>query len=269
VLENIAYCKTNNIPGAVVAVDIAKAFDTVLHPYMNAAYRFFGVGNIFISMMETLGCGRNACIIFDDNSLSKNFSLGTGRPQGDNPSPLQFNVCEQILIFRLELDPHISSIFNHFLIPRIALVEDDRPAPDPNVNININFRYESGRETSKVDALADDTTTCTVLNFESLNSLKGILESFGTFSGLKCNLEKTSVLQVGNIIPVSEEIAELGFSFVEKFTLLGMEISNNFANLQACHDITIRKIISIINFWKRFRLSLPGRINIAKTLLIS
>ena len=34
VLENIAFCKTNNIAGAVVAVDIAKAFDTVPHRRM-------------------------------------------------------------------------------------------------------------------------------------------------------------------------------------------------------------------------------------------
>ena len=263
VLENIAFCKSNNVPGAVVAVDISKAFDTVLHSFMNEAYRFFGVGNTFISMMETLGSGRNACIIFEDNSTSKNFPLGTGRPQGDNTSPLQFNACEQILIFRIELDPRISSIFNHFFVPRPALVH----AVDPN--ICRNFRNESQMETSKADVLADDTTTCTVLEFESLSTLKNILSEFGRFSGLKCNVEKSSILQIGNCIPVTEEINSLGFTFVDKFTLLGLDISNNFLQLQQCHDKTVAKIESLVRFWSRFKLSLPGRISISKTLLLS
>jgi len=48
-----------------------------------------------------------------------------------------------------------------------------------------------------------------------------------------------------------------------------MDIDFNLDCLHTCHDKTVEKIENIGNFWKRFNLSLPGRINIAKTLMLS
>jgi Reverse transcriptase (RNA-dependent DNA polymerase) len=42
--EKIAYCRANNIKGAVVAIDMAKAFDTLSHDYVNLVYKFFNIG---------------------------------------------------------------------------------------------------------------------------------------------------------------------------------------------------------------------------------
>ena len=36
-------------------------------------------------MMDTLGNNRNASIIFENGTISENFGLETGRPQGDGP----------------------------------------------------------------------------------------------------------------------------------------------------------------------------------------
>ncbi len=51
--------------------------------YMDQVFRFFGFGNEFINIMNTIGTGRTASIIFEDGSLSKPFNLESGRPQGD------------------------------------------------------------------------------------------------------------------------------------------------------------------------------------------
>ena len=51
--------------------------------------------------------------------------------------------------------------------------------------------------------------------------------------------------------------------------LLGVEISNKLDNLREITTKIKEKIISLIAFWERFRLSLPGRIAILKTCLIS
>ena len=69
-------------------------------------------------MMNTIGTNRTACIGYEDGSLSERFDLGTGRPQGDTISPIQFNIGEQILILKIELDPTIRSIFWNCPIPR-------------------------------------------------------------------------------------------------------------------------------------------------------
>jgi hypothetical protein len=87
VIEMIAHCNNHGIPGAIVSIDQAKAFDTISHKYMREVYRFFGFGNNFIKLLETLGNGRNACISFDDGSYSPAFDLECGRAQGNTPRP--------------------------------------------------------------------------------------------------------------------------------------------------------------------------------------
>jgi hypothetical protein len=43
VIEMIAHCKKNNIPGVVVSIDQAKAFDSVSHKYMSQVYKFLAL----------------------------------------------------------------------------------------------------------------------------------------------------------------------------------------------------------------------------------
>jgi hypothetical protein len=64
-------------------------------------------------------------------------------------------------------------------------------------------------------------------------------------------------------------VEESGFSNVSSVKLLGIKITNDIEQLVANFDPIITKITSLISYWSRFRLSLPGRITIAKTFLIS
>ena len=61
--ENIAYCNDKNIQGALVSIDQCKAFDSVAPEYMREVYKFFGFGEHFINMFDTLCNNRVACII--------------------------------------------------------------------------------------------------------------------------------------------------------------------------------------------------------------
>jgi hypothetical protein len=54
----------------------------------------------FVRFMDTIGTGRTASIIFDDGSISTEFDLETGRTQGDGPSPLQYNMGEEIVLLK-------------------------------------------------------------------------------------------------------------------------------------------------------------------------
>jgi hypothetical protein len=157
VIEAVANCKHNNTQAVVVAVDQAKAFDTITNQFMSECYRFFGFGKQFINMMETVGHNRRACIITDSGEYTKFFSLETGRPQGEILSPPQYNIGQQICLFRIELDSRLASVFVNFLGPA-------RPFAIPNNLLPANkiFSLESNNETNKSECFADDNS-CLIL----------------------------------------------------------------------------------------------------------
>jgi hypothetical protein len=158
---------------------------------MSEVYKFFGFGENFINVMDTIGTGRTAAILFEDGEISQNFDLETGRPQGDGPSPLQYNMGEEIVLLKIELDPQVASVFQHQLLPKFAM----DLVPDPrrrgvDSSYNTHLSQESNRETDKADGFADDNSTATLANFESLNELKKISTDFAKFSGLQCNVDR-------------------------------------------------------------------------------
>jgi hypothetical protein len=112
IAENISYCQSSNTPGFILALDMAKAFDTVRHDFMNYVYKFFGLGDWLISALNTISTGRTAAILLENGGLTERFVLGTGFPQGNPPSPNQFNICQQIFIYKLEFDNRIEKIRN-------------------------------------------------------------------------------------------------------------------------------------------------------------
>ncbi len=98
VCEKISHCNNNNIGGALLSVDQSRAFDTISHKYMDQVFRFFGFGNEFINIMNTIGTGRTASIIFEDGSLSKPFDLNIR-------STDEKNGCESATITKVLADP--------------------------------------------------------------------------------------------------------------------------------------------------------------------
>ena len=128
---------------------------------------------------------------------------------------------------------------------------------------------ESERQSDKAEAFADDTNIFTLCNFESLLSLKNSLTDFGIVSGLKCNYNKTNIMQIGHCQPIPENIRNLGFSFVSGLKILGYWVTNNFEDSSINFDKIIAKISAMAKFCEKFSLSLPGRINICKTFLLS
>jgi hypothetical protein len=159
---------------------------------MNSVYTFFGFGPNFVKLLETLGNNRTACISFDDGSHSPPFELGCGRAQGNTSSPIEYNMAQQIVLFKIELCPEIRSVYLSHLIYRPYLpmgFEENRLVPYETDNSNKKFINECSGETKKADSFADDNSTGTLLELNSLTVLKNILEEFGSFSGLKCNTD--------------------------------------------------------------------------------
>jgi exonuclease III len=256
VCDTMAYCKKNGINGCLLALDMAKAFDSIDHAFLQEVYKFYGLGPNMIRWLTLLGNNREACIILDDGTNSSYFDLGTGRPQGDNISPITFNFCIQILIFKLELDINITSIPR----PMCPVLCD----PDPV------FRNEANRETSNNESLADDNSLLSLVEQNSLSAVKATLSQFSIISGLTCNFDKTVLLPFKDLMREETTfVEELGFKIVKSVKLLGATITSNLNELKNNFDNIITKLNSQVSFWSRFRLSMPGRIAISKTFLIS
>ena len=266
VYENIAYCNEHNIQGALTSIDQAKAFDSVAPSYMREVYKFFGFGDGFLNMVDILCNNRTACIIMGDNTYSKSFNLESGFAQGNPPSPSLYNIGEQILLFKIELDPGIQSIYSQLPVPRPLLAVRGLNRAEAPID---NFLAEANRKTDKSEAFADDTNIFSLFTFESLSTLKNLLEEFGAVSGLKCNYGKTNVMKIGIVHNTPENIVNIGFNFVEELKILGFSVTNNFADSYSNFDAVIAKVLANAKFWEKFTLSLPGRINICKTFLLS
>ena len=61
------------------------------------------------------------------------------------------------------------------------------------------------------------------------------------------------------------DISHLGFKVLSSMTILGYIVSNNQNMSEINFDNVVGRIRSQIQLWSKFRLSLPGRITIAKT----
>jgi hypothetical protein len=126
--------------------------------------------------------------------------------------------------------------------------------------------FESRRETHKNESLADDNTTLMELTEDNLRNLRLVLDDFGKISGLKCNYDKTMVMPVGTGQQIPNNL--YGFALTKEIKLLGADITNDWRDLEKNFSNVIEKIENLIRFWERFKLTLPGRIAIIKTLLV-
>ena len=196
---------------------------------------------------------RKACIRLDNNETTKYFNLLRGNAQGDIVSPFLFLLGYQILLFKLQFDLQIIGTCDP-----VAELSPLLPASAQVSSMN-----------SKALAMADDANILVKMDLNTLSTIKVILHDFGKLSGLCCNIEKTVLIPVGITEPISNEIIALGFEIKEKATILGMEISNNMMDFGGCAKKIAEKIKKEANWWNRFNLSLPGRINIAKAMLYS
>jgi hypothetical protein len=132
------------------------------------------------------------------------------------------------------------------------------------------FFYEKNRETDKVEGFADDGTVMAQATPEAIEAIHEILSNFERLSGLSCNVNKSMILPVGfgnNEIP--EFLNRCGFPVVDTVTILGVKIQSDYRGIYNNFDERLDKIKKIRNFWSRYRLSLPGRLLVAKTFMLS
>jgi exonuclease III len=249
--------------GCVVSLDIKKAFDSLSHDFVKRALKFFNFGDRIISWILTISTNRTASIILNNGNLGTPFNLERGNAQGDVISPFLFNICYQVLLLKLECDLQIKSI----------------DLPEADIRDPVQFRSNlSGATLSvshrakKVFAFADDCNILCILEKNSIEQICKVLRDFESISGLACNVQKSNILIVG--APVADpnrinEISNLGLNIVPEITVLGFKLSNSDTVFDDNFAIILNKLNNQYRIWSRFNLSLPGRINVAKTMFYS
>jgi hypothetical protein len=121
----------------------------------------------------------------------------------------------------------------------------------------------------KVFAFADDCNILAAFKPETIREIVRVLNDFGKISGLECNVQKSHILPIGHSPVITDEIRDLGFELVLEMTVLGFHISNQPDSIRLNSEKIRDKITCQNRIWNRYNLSLPGRINIAKTMLYS
>ena len=236
-----------NVPLATLILDFSKAFDSLAHSYIEDALKFHNFGPRFIALVMTSLNNRRSCII-TNSGVTDFFDTVIGVLQGDISSPNIFKVCANPLLLK-------------FCVSIIIKIPPEMPY---NFNVNLN----------KVDissGFADDINNFLEPTAIALQECYNILNKFSQTSNLKINANKTKIVFTGGI-PTLDFITkanELGFSFSNDFTVLGLSLNKYLSNTDQMWDTILNKVCKIRNFWNLFHLTIPGRVNVIKTYFYS
>ena len=230
------YTRSRGIEGMLVAIDFEKAFDSVDLKFLMRVLEVFNFGPGFIQSIKTFYNGAKSCVI-NNGYTSHYFDLGRGVRQGDPLSAYLFITVIEVLLINIRGNRSIRGI-------------------------PIN-----GKEI-KLTSFADDVTTF-LKDLVSFHNLMKMLDQFGNCAGLKLNKSKTEALWLGppksidlhDILKLTNtyqppKILGIFFTYDEK-----LRDTLNFA-------ATLESVKKLLAQWRRRGLTLIGKIQVLKSLII-
>lgn len=228
----IAYLNSRQLPGVVLSLDQAKAFDRVEHEYLFRVLSFFGFPQKFVDCLRALYADLTSELLIN-GKITQSFPVTRGVRQGCPLSPM---------LFVLSVDP---------LLRKLQATRSIRGFPVP-----------SG-EAVVVSAYADDI----VLFVRDTSSLLDALKVFSLYaraSGAQLNRCKSRALTLGNLPP---EVPQ-DFSVVNKVEILGVGFDR--VGIAASNWTAITKRLEQqLEFAGRFQLSYQDRTFLIKSILCS
>lgn len=235
-LLNIMY--STKLPhAAVISLDAQQAFDQVEWRYMFAALEKFGFGDKFMTLLRMLyACPKSSVLTNFDRSPQ--FTLGRGTRQG---------CCLSPMLFALALEPLAIAI---------------------RANSQING-IRCGISDCVIGLYADDVILSLSDAKSSLSPLLDLIKRFGQFSGFTINWDKSLFMPLSSGLD-STFINALPFKLAtDHFKYLGINITRN-PKLLFKHNYMefIAKLKGMIEKWKLLPLSLIGRVNIIKMIVL-
>ena len=236
----INYAAEQHIPGLLLFIDFEKAFDSLEWAFIDRTLEYFGFGPSLISWIRTFYNNIESCVL-NNGWSSKFFKLQRGVRQGCPLSPYLFILSVEVLGKAIRANTNIKGI---------------------TVN----------KTEIKLSQYADDTTLILNGNQDSLSAALDTINSFGKSSGLKLNDKKTEALWIGSMKGKKEKLSpEKNFKWPEiKTKVLGVWISTDPAvTLNMNYTEKVDKIRNILSCWEYRRLTLIGKIQVIKSLVLS
>ena len=236
-----AYLDEEDLPGALVFLDMEKAFDRVSWEFMHKALESLGFGPEFRSWIK---------ILYDENNPQKRnliinghksntFNLGSGVAQGCPLSPLLFLCVAEALTRAIKADKSIKGI-------TVRGVE------------------------IKINQFADDTGLFLQDLKRSWTNTKKLLRKYEKASGQKVNITKTDGVLCGSLrsstmrLPKDINICKEG----EYIIALGVPIGNNFDEDAFWRNLYLKSKSCMANWHALFRDSVRGRTLISQAMIM-
>ena len=239
IFDIIEYTQTNEIPGALLLLDIEKAFDSVDHDFLFHALKCFNFGPKFIEGIKVLYNSRQSYVI-NNGFLSNRISMQRGIFQGCPISPYLFLFVIEILALSIRQNERVKGI----------KVKD---------------------EEVKISLFADDSVCFVDGSKNTLDTLFDILNKFGRLSGCKVNLTKTEAVWIGSKRGCQDfPLRDQGITWkASTFKSLGINFS---LNLGLIFDLNykerLKRMQQTLNCWRMRNLSLIGKICVLKSLVL-
>ena len=234
-LINIIYTSSPQTPECVISLDAEKAFDRIEWPYLFNTLKSFNFSSKFISWIKLVYYKPQASVL-TNNYRSPAFQLFRGTRQGCPLSPLLFNIALEPLAIAIRQSPNIFGIIREEKLYKLSLYADDL------------LLYISDLD-------------------RSIPAILSLLDQFGSFSGYKLNFNKSELFPLNAQTLTSRSIP---FKVVtDNFTYLGIKITKKHKDLFRMNFLPlISQIKQLTNRWSPLSLSLIGRINAIKMILL-
>lgn len=163
-------------------------------------------------------------------------------------SPYIFILCIEILLIKIKCKANIGI---------------------DNCNFISEWVNQNGMEKEgTAEGFADDLTLLFKFTGPAMEMILGIMAEFMLCSGLELNKNKTQLMIVGTD-RVGTGTMVNGIVVVDKVKILGLTIDRKLTELGKNWEVAIRKMEKLANFWKLQKLSIVGRILVAKTYQMS
>ena len=234
----IWYTEREETEGILLALDFSKAFDSISVEYILECLSKFNFGPEFIKWVKIFCSKRKSCVS-NSGWHTDWFNMYTGVRQGCPLSALLFVLATEILACRLRSSNKLAGI-----------------------------SIKGCNREIKLSLFADDITVF-LRDTKSVYNLIHEIDKFSSISNLRLNKDKTKAMWLGKWAERDDELA--GLNFVQELKILGVLFrrKGDLSEIDSNWTVRIENISKIIQLWQKHDLSLVGKVQVVKSLLIS
>ena len=240
-LDMINAMERDHSPGAIILLDIEKAFDSLERDYMFSVLKKFNFGDNLIKWISTIYQNRESRISNNGNTTDS-ILMERGVFQGCPLSPYLFILCIEPLAATIRQNENIKGL-------------------------------KVGGTYKKISLFADNATVFTKGNDQSFEEIFRILRLFGRISGCRINMAKTEAVWLGSKKQCrNKPFTQQGIKWKADrcFKSLGINFCiDTYKMFNLNYEPRLEKLKNTATIWSKRKLTLLGKVTIIKTFMLS